>query len=156
LLGAVSMSKSVDCWTSLDAIKNHRISNLPLCCTPRSESLKRADRDKIEADTKANESRSEAARGPGRTYRNSADLRDFKSLVFIVLTCFGRLPKSQCNHEWALGLASVADLVRHVRHFSNRIRSRGSRGPPQAPEGRSRQSSNSGSGLKAGRSRPNP
>ncbi len=59
---------------------------------------------------------------------------------------FGRHPKSRFANEWALYLVSGADVLRNLRYFSNRVRSRCSQGLPWAPEGR-KSTDKSGAGF---------
>ncbi len=62
-------------------------------------------------------------------------LRGLKFIICIFI--FSRsVPKTQSTHEWDLDLVSGSDFLCNLHHFSSRGRSRGSRSPPGAPEGR--------------------
>ncbi len=55
----------------------------------------------------------------------------------LKLRVIGRTtPKTEICTPMALDSVSGVYLLCHIDHFSNRIRSRGFRGPPCAPEGR--------------------
>ena len=76
---------------------------------------------------------------PGRksAFRAEAGqtLRGLK-FIFIFLCFCGRSPKTQSANEWDLELVSGVAFWYNLRYFSRRGRSRGSRGPPWGPEGR--------------------
>ncbi len=49
--------------------------------------------------------------------------------------CSAQSPEQEGAHKWASHVVSGADLMSNLFSFSNRIRSRGVRGPPRVPEG---------------------
>ncbi len=62
-------------------------------------------------------------------------LRGLKFIIYIFVF-LRSVPKAQSAHQWDLELVSGSDVWRNLHYFSRRGRSRGSRGPPGAPEGR--------------------